>query len=164
MNVTEYRRNGDNVVVGSQLALPVDATTEGEVRLYRLRFPYLPPSKNVMDGWQPAWKSSAKRKWEKRVALLADELAMPRGVRHIGLAATLIFPTNARRDPQNYSQALWNWIPDGLQKCGVLVDDRDGAIDFGPNLGVRFAIDDRKGVPKEKRQRTVVAVTMLVTP
>lgn len=161
MHVTEYQAH-DRQVVGSQLALPVDATVEGEVRLYRMRFPFLPPSKNVSDGWQPMWRSSAKRKWEKAVAAQAAELAMPHGVARIGLAATLIFPTNARRDPQNYSQNLWNWIPDGLQKCGVLLDDRDGAIDFGPNLGVTFAVDNRAGVPKEKRQRTVVAVTMLV--
>lgn len=151
-------------MTASQLALPVDVDDQGEIRLYKIALPFLPPSKNVYDNWQPVWKNSAKKKWIKAIDRAVDELCIPKAVPRIGLAATLVFPSHARRDPQNYAQALWHWVPDALQKAGVITDDREGMIDIGPNWGLRFDYDLRRMVPKERRQRTLIALTMSVPP
>lgn len=140
--------------------LPVNMDPEGDVRLYRFTLPFLPPSKNATGGWPPSWLHSMKRKWEKAVRENVEQLMIPPAAR-IGLSATLVFPVKARRDPQNYSHHLWHWVPDGLVKAGVIPDDHDGLIGFGRNLGIRMAIDDRVA-PKEKRQRTHIALTMRV--
>jgi hypothetical protein len=147
-------------VTGPQLVLPLDVTDVGETRLYRLVLPFLPPSKNVYENWPVGWKASAKRKWVKTVGWACVQQDMPRGVDRVGLAATLVFPSRARRDPQNYAQALWHWVPDALVQCGVLVDDDEGRIQIPPNWGLKFAYDLRRGVPKDRRSRTVLAVTM----
>lgn len=148
------------MIISGQGALPIGMVENGEIVTYRFAFPYLPPSKNVYDGWLPAWKSAAKHKWINAVIRAVEEQDVPRGVERIGLAATLVFPEPRKRDPQNYAPALWNWIPDGLQKCGVIKDDRDGVIDFGKNLGIRFAIDDRKRLSRDARKRTHIALTL----
>lgn len=157
-----YSLVGDSTVVGTpvQGVLPINSQDEGELRMYRLMFPYLPPSKNVFDGWPPAWKSSAKKKWLRAVERQVKALQIPPASK-IGLAAVLVFPTNGRRDIQNYANCLWHWIPDGLVNAGVLSDDREGMIEFGPNLGIKFAVDNRVA-PKEKRKRTHVVLTMEV--
>lgn len=143
-----------------QLAMPLDVTTTGRLQTHLLRFPYLPPSKNQFDGWPAQWKSSAKRKWIREIEKLTNQLDLPKGLRFCGLAARLVFPTHRKRDPQNYSQALWNWVPDGLQRSGVLLGDHDGTIEFGPNLGITMAVDLRPGISAAKRSRTVVALTV----
>lgn len=140
--------------------LPVNAQEEGDLRLYRIVLPFLPPSKNVFDGWPNEWKSGAKRKWTRHIVAECQSLMIPKAEK-IGLAAVLVFPTKARRDPQNYSNCLWHWVPDALQKAGVIDDDREGKIEIGPNWGLRFAIDGR-AAPKVKRQRTHIALTMKV--
>lgn len=141
--------------------LPVDVTDTGDTRLYKLALPFLPPSKNVYDQWPGTFKSSAKKKWERHIVDWAHGLAIPRASQ-VGLAAVLVFPSKARRDIQNYAQTLWHFVPDALQKAGVLDDDSDGHVQFGPQLGIKFAYDLRKGIPKERRSRTIVAVTMRV--
>lgn len=146
----------------SQLALPVNVEDDGEVRLYKFALPYLPPSKNVYDNWPAQWKQSAKKKWQRDIAAKVDEMMMPKNVTKIGLAATLVFPSRARRDPQNYAQALWHWVPDALVRAEVIDDDRMGKIEIPGGWGVRFEFDLRPGVPKQRRQRTIIALTMLV--
>jgi hypothetical protein len=148
--------------VSAQLVLPVDVEQHGEIRLYRLLLPFLPPSKNVYDTWPVAWKAGVKRKWVREIERAARSLDMPLLVPKIGLAATLVFPSKARRDPQNYAQALWNWVPDGLVSAGVIADDVYGRIDIPGNWGLKFDYDLRPSVPKTARQRTVVAVSMVV--
>lgn len=155
---------GGREVSMSQLAIPVDVQADAEVRVYMLPFPFLPPSKNVYENWPPMWKSAAKSKWVKAIQRHVDEQMMPMGSRRVGLAATLVFPTKARRDTQNYAQALWHWVPDGLVKAGVLVDDCEGAVEIGPNWGIRMRTDLRSGVPKKSRERTLLAVTVEVGP
>jgi hypothetical protein len=133
--------------VSSQLVLPVDVEQHGEIRLYRLVLPFLPPSKNVYDGWPVAWKAGVKRKWVREIERAARGLDMPLLVPRIGLAATLVFPSKARRDPQNYAQALWNWVPDGLVSAGVIRDDVEGRIEIPGNWGLKFDYDLRRTVP-----------------
>lgn len=160
-----YRVNpSSGHVEGTQLALPVDSEQHGEIQLYRFTLPYLPPSKNVYDNWPPTWKSSMKKKWVRDVVRKCEEAMVPHGVAKVGLAATLVFPTRARRDPQNYAGPLWNFVPDALQKHGVIDDDREGKIEIPVNWGVKFAYDDRQGIPKKRRSRTIIAMTMLVQP
>lgn len=154
-----------------QQALQLDTVIEGETVTYKFTLPFLPPSKNVFDGWMPQWKSSAKKKWQRHVTARCRELGIPLDNPKVGLAAKLYFATNNRRDPQNYSQCLWNWVPDSLtphtRACkpgcdlhaGVLRDDNQGRIDFGPNLGVKLCWD-RRSAPKNKIERTVIAVTV----
>lgn len=140
------------------LALPFDTIDEGAVRTYRIVLPFLPPSKNVYDGWPIAWKSGAKKKWLKAIARSCAEQQVPLNMPKVGLAARLVFPTTARRDPQNYAQTLWHWVPDALVRCGVLVDDNDGRIEIGPNWGLTMEADLRPGKPKQRRQRTVLTL------
>jgi len=147
---------------GTQLAMSIGEQQVGEVKVWRLEFPFLPPSKNVYDQWPNQWKQSAKAKWLKAIARRCQELQLPAGLPKVGLSAKLVFAENARRDPQNYAQSLWHWVPDGLVRCGVLVDDREGCIEIGANWGLTFAVDGRKNVAKKHRQRTVVMVAARV--
>lgn len=160
------RRNPEggrvDAVPQPQLALPLNVRQEGEIRLYRMTLPFLPPSKNVYDQWLGTWKSSAKAKWVRHISDEIESQMIPKGLREVGLAATLIFPTKQRRDPQNYSNCLWHWVPDALVKTGVLLDDNDGAIQIGPQWGIKFAFDTRTGIPVKRRQRTVLSITMRV--
>jgi hypothetical protein len=152
----------DDDVVGGQLALPMDTTRQGDLVVFRLLFGFLPPSKNVYDGWPYQWQNGVKKKWLRAVAAECEAQQLPRGVLRIGLAATLVFPTNNRRDPQNYSATLWNFVPDGLVRCGVLVDDRDGAVVFGPNLGVRLRAGSGRTGRVRVPGRTILSVSMVV--
>lgn len=147
---------------GVQLAMPVTVDSVGEIRVYRLVLPFLPPSKNVYDGWPVMWKHSAKKKWVRHIVEQAAALDMPHGCSQIGLAATLVFPQERRRDLQNYAQALWHWVPDALVQAGVVDDDREGKVKIGPNWGLKFAYDSRRSVSEKKRKRTIVAVSMRV--
>jgi hypothetical protein len=66
------------------------------------------------------------------------------------------------RDPQNYAQCLWHWVPDALVTAGVLVDDDEGRVQIGRNWGLKFGYDLRPGVAKKYRERTILAITMKV--
>jgi hypothetical protein len=162
-HVRRYERDGEGskVTATPQLALPIDTEDHGEIRLYRIVLPYLPPSKNVWDGWKREWQSGHKKKWLRDIKTECDALQMPRGLWEIGLAATLIFPSKNRRDPQNYSNCLWNFVPDALVRCGVLMDDREGAIQIGSNWGIKFAYDTRNR-DKKWRQKTVLNLAVRV--
>lgn len=140
--------------------LPIGMAEEGDLRLYKMVLPFLPPSKNVINGWPSEWRSAAKKKWVRHISEQCQGLMIPKASR-VGLAAVLVFPSRARRDPQNYAQELWHWVPDALQKAGVIDDDREGMIEIGPNWGLRFAYDGRSA-PKVQRQRTHLAITMRV--
>jgi hypothetical protein len=159
-----YERVGDAAVMGSPMGvqgvLPVDVEQTGDLRLYKLHLPFLPPSKNVYDNWPGEWKGSATKKWERHILQKCEELMIPKAEK-IGLAAVLVFPQSGHRDPQNYSNCLWHWVPDALVKAGVIDDDNEGKIEIGPNWGLRFAYDKRVA-PKEMRKHTHIALTMLV--
>lgn len=163
------------------LALPLEVPSPGETRIYQMTFPFLPPSKNVYDNWQWMAQRSAKLKWLKAIVRECEAQAMPKNLPRIGLGAVLVFPSRVqRRDVQNYAQTLWHFVPDALQApstrqlaihakdpsytlpYGLIPDDTDGRIDWPPGLGVRFEYDERKHVPKERRQRTMLAISMRV--
>lgn len=141
-----------------QLALPIDTIEIGSVKVWVLRYPFLPPSKNVYESWPVQWKSSAKKKWYLWTKKLCEEQGVPMGLEKVGLAAQLTFPTRQRRDPQNYAQSLWHWLPDALVKSGVLLDDHDGCIEIGPQWGLEFKVDGRTQVNKKHRQRTTITI------
>lgn len=143
---------------GTQLGLGLDVGTVGELTVWKLRLDFLPPSKNQYDGWPIPWKASAKKRWYREIARACGEVGVAHGLDKVGLHARLIFPTSGRRDPQNYAQALWHWVPDALVNCGVLLDDRDGAIEIGPNWGIELAVDTRVHIPKEKRKRMILTI------
>lgn len=145
-----------------QMSLAIDEEMRGDLIVRRMVLPFLPPSKNVYDGWQPIWQSSAKKKWTRTIAEKADEMDLPRGLPKIGLAARLVFPSKQRRDPQNYAQTLWHWVPDALVRCGVILDDDEGKIEIGPNWGLEFAYDTRETLAKDARKRTVLTIAWRV--
>lgn len=156
------QEKGGEGMTAVPLALPIDVEDVGEIRVYKMAFPFVPPSKNAYDGWPNQWKQSAKKKWERAIIAECKSMALPLHVPKVGLAATLVFPARAHRDPQNYAQALWHWVPDALQKAGVIDDDTEGCIEIGANWGLKFAYDIRPTVPKSKRTRTLLAITMRV--
>jgi hypothetical protein len=145
----------------TQGAFPLDIHEAGELVTYTMVLPFLPPSKNVYEDWPAMWKSSAKGKWASHIARMRDELDIPMA-QQIGLAAVLVFPGPAHRDPQNYAQALWHWVPDALVRCGVIPDDNEGRIEIGPNWGLKFEYDQRRRIHKDLRKRTRLAITMRV--
>lgn len=163
MKLYEPRADGsitEGVPMGVQGVLPVDVEDKGDLRLYKLHLPFLPPSKNEYDKWPGEWKGSCKKKWVRHITQKCEELMIPKAEK-IGLSAVLVFPKPGRRDTQNYANALWHFVPDALQAAGVIEDDREGMIEFGPNLGLRFAYDTRKA-PMAMRRHTHIALTMKV--
>lgn len=152
---------GNGTVRGEpQLALPINVEDHGEVRLYRFTLPFLPPSKNQYDTLPWQYQQSMKGKWVRHVIRECEQLMVPKGMTRVGLSAALVFPTARRRDPQNYSATIWNFVPDALQKGGFLLDDRDGCIDFGSNLGIKFHVDCRTAVPDARRKKTHIALAV----
>lgn len=141
-----------------QMALPTDRWESGEVAVWRLHFPFAPPSKNTYDSTPPIWQSSMKRKWIRWVAKLVEEQQVPHGLPRIALAARIGFPTRRRRDPQNYAGPLWNFVPDGLVRAGVIPDDENGRIQFGPQLGLQMVHDGRLGVKAADREWTILTI------
>lgn len=146
--------------ISGQGVLPLDTQVMGDIVTYRFTVQGVPPSKNTYDNLPPEWRGSMKHKWINAVIKEVQAQDMPRHVPRIGLSAVLVFPDIRKRDPQNYVSSLWNWIPDGLQAARVIDDDRDGVIDFGRNLGIRFALDDRRRLSRDQRKRTHIAITM----
>lgn len=154
-----------------QGAFDLDTVQADATVTYKLVFAGTPPSKNEIGGWPPAWKHSAKQRWMRQLTERCREQGIPLNNQVIGLAAHLVFPTNNRRDPQNYAETLWHWIPDGLQPCGprcangckyhagVLVDDNEGRIQWPPNLGITFGVDSRHA-PAKVRKRTVITISV----
>lgn len=155
-------RDGDSMTATPQLALPLSVKEAGEIRVYRMTLPFLPPSKNQYDGWPGTWQSSCKKKWIKAVLAECEAQMMPLQIQKIGLHATLVFATDRGRDLSNYAQSLWNFVPDALQRAKVLVNDSDGHIQYGPNLGLKFAVDTRKSLPAKHRERTIIDIAMRV--
>lgn len=143
-----------------QLALPITTEDHGEIRVYRITLPFLPPSKNQYDALPWQYQNGVKGKWKRHVIRECESIMLPKGLRTMGLSAALVFPTARRRDPQNYAATLWNFVPDALQDGGFLLDDRDGRIEFGSNLGIKFHVDDRRGVPDERRKKTHVSIAV----
>lgn len=121
-----------------QPGLPFENLTTRR-RTYTMRFPWLPPSKNKYDGWLPAWKSGAKKKWMRAIAREVEIQQIP-AVEKVGIAVRLQFRSKAHRDPQNYAQCVWHWVPDGLVQAGVIPDDDDGRIEIGPNWGLTMTV------------------------
>lgn len=154
-----------------QGALDLDTVVENATVTYRLVLPGTPPSKNEIHTWPPAWQNSAKKRWMKMVTAQCRAQGIPLHNTVIGLAAHIVFPTNVRRDPQNYAQTLWHWVPDALQPCGpkcvrgcqnhadILVDDNEGRIQWPPNLGITFGVDSRHA-PAKVRKRTVITISV----
>lgn len=154
-----------------QGAFDLDTVVENATVTYKITLPGTPPSKNEIQGWPPAWQNSAKKSWMKRVVAQVRELGIPLHNAQIGLAAHLVFPTVKTRDPQNYAQTLWHWVPDALIGCGVkcargcqvhagvLVDDNEGRIQWPPNLGITFGVDSRHA-PAKVRKRTVITISV----
>ena len=163
-HVMVHTKQSGGVIAQPQLALPISEEQQGEIRVYRMVLPFTPPSKNVYDQWLPTWKSGAKRKWTKALLDEFEAVMLPKGALKVGMAATLVFPTKARRDTQNYSNCLWHWVPDALVKYGCIEDDTPEYVEIGPNWGIKMAFDARTGVPKAKRSRTHLAITVQMKP
>jgi hypothetical protein len=68
--------------------------------------------------------------------------------------------SNPRRDPQNFAQTLWNFVPDALVRAGVVVDDNEGRIQIGENWGVQLLTDDR-AAPRARVERTILTIAMV---
>lgn len=149
-------------MTATQLAMPINMSEQGEVRQYTISLPFTPPSKNAYDGWPNEWKRSLKAKWMKAVIAACEEQQIPIGqATKIGLAAILVFPTNAGRDTQNYANALWHFVPDALVKYGVIPNDTPEYVEWGANFGIRFRVDSRK-IDKKRRQRTHIGLTLFM--
>lgn len=142
-----------------QVALALDSVQEGATTVYTIVLPGVPPSKNSFDGWPVTWKAGKKRTWMKRVQDACAQQLVPKDNARVGIAARLVFATRARRDPQNYAQCLWNWVPDALVQGGYLVDDNEGRVQIGKNWGIEMAVDLRKA-PKAKIERTILTLAV----
>ena len=160
--VKVYRKDwtGRAVNAQPQLALPINEEQVGEIRVYRVTLPFLPPSKNKYDGLPNEWKHSMKRKWMRVLIDEFEAVSLPKDVRKVGLSAALVFPTKAHRDTQNYAQCLWHWVPDALQKYGCIRNDTPEYVEFGKNLGVSMLVDNRVGAPKAARSRTHLSIAV----
>jgi hypothetical protein len=142
------------------LALPLDETIVGESQRRTIVLPWLPKSKNAWGRMDPVHRGGLKKRWIRRIVAECEALDLPKRRPYIGLCAVLYFATNRQRDPQNYSEMLWNVVPDALEDkqhgwltgaggvrvpvrgYGLIPDDREGRIIWPENtLGVFFKVD-----------------------
>jgi len=140
-----------------QLAL-IEQDQPGQIVNRAIELPYLPPSKNKYDHWQPAWKSSARKKWIGRLVREIESHQFPKA-RAVTVKATLVFASDRRRDWQNYVHPLMYWVADSLVHAGVLRDDTPDMFKTMENGGIAFAVDRRRIDPK-LRQRTHIVYAL----
>lgn len=135
-----------------QLAL-IEMETDSTVEHRRFDLPFLPPSKNVYEGWQPMWRHQLRSKWYAALEKKFDEYQFPKGASQVGVAVRLVFASKRRRDWQNYAPMLMHVIPDALVRAGVIADDTPDYFVVGGNSGIEFGVDTRPVHPK-LRNRT----------
>ncbi len=87
--------------------------------------PEIPPSLNEWARWHNQKANKEKQRWGELVWACARQQLGIGGIRKCGFARAEVtlkyfFPSNARRDPDNYSG---KFIMDGLVSAGILVDD-----------------------------------------
>ena len=124
---------------------------------YELVLPFVPKSKNVYEGWLPQWKAGYKRKWEKALDKAIQEAQFPRA-RRVVCVSTLVFGSRRRRDWQNYVHPFTWYLADALVRNGVIADDTPDQFSVPSDGGIRFDVNNRPYVAKDKRQRTVIGV------
>jgi len=143
----------------TQLAL-VDDTADGPVVARTLMIPFTPKSKNVMEHWQPMWRTSYQRKWKQALRKALREINPPLGARRVMVSVTLVFASKRRRDWQNYVYPLMHYIADVLVEEGVIPDDTPDRYMTAANGGIEFAVDSRREVRAELRNRTVIGLAI----
>lgn len=139
-----------------QLALIEHET--GPIVHRAIDLPFLPPSKNKYDAWQPAWKSSARKKWFKHLAEQIEAHQFPKA-KAVTVQATLVFGSRRRRDWQNYVHPLMYWVADSLVHAGVIVDDTPDMFKTETNGGIAFAVDARR-IDEKLRRRTHIVYAL----
>ena len=138
--------------MGTQLAL-IEMEEQGATEFRRFDLPFLPPSKNVYESWQPMWRHQLRDKWYRVLEKKFDEYQFPLGCDQVGVAVRLVFASKRRRDWQNYAPLLLHVIPDALVRAGVIVDDCPPYFVVGPNGGIEFGVDTRP-IAARLRNRT----------
>lgn len=100
--------------------------------LHRLVIDDTPPSMNRVGG-RSAWRkwANAKKEWQNALIFALDTIDFPRDLSAVTASAQLRFPTNRRRDSDNYSALLAKALGDALQE-GWLPDDTPEYFQFEP--------------------------------
>lgn len=84
----------------------------------------LPPSFNKVGFTGNRWQlTRAVKRWKTDMATLCLLEHVPRGLRRVEAAVTLIFPQDRRRDAENYRVVLSKALGDALVEYGAIVDD-----------------------------------------
>ena len=143
-----------------QLAL-VEPSVDDDIVRRRLVLPFLPPSKNKYDGWQPMWKHSLRQKWYRKLEEAYEAYQFPKDAHQVAVATRLVFASKRNRDWQNYAPLLLHVIPDSLVRYGVIPDDTPERFTVGPNAGIEFAVD-RRQMHHSLRQRTELSFAIRV--
>jgi Holliday junction resolvase RusA-like endonuclease len=113
-----------------------------------------PPSINSpKSGYKGHWSQGhdTKSRWEGIFAMLLLKEKVPRDVGRVTVRAELRFPTNQKRDPDNFRVVLSKALGDALQKVGVLKDDSEEFYDL---TSLRINPEGEKGPA-----RTLVEIT-----
>lgn len=102
-----------------QLAIPV---AQPHLLTIRIVIPDVPESQNqmYMNKLHYHQRSQEKKRWEQYVRMFSTAVRPPRALHKATITLRYWFPTNKRRDPDNYSG---KFILDGLVKSGIIMDD-----------------------------------------
>lgn len=86
--------------------------------------PWLPPSLNTGTRGRGIAAHRAKKKMEEQLVWALIGAKVPRGLAHVTATASLRFPTNHRRDPDNYGWLLGKALGDALAPHSPLAPHR----------------------------------------
>ncbi len=127
-------------------------------------FPFAPVSLNEWQRMHWARRGRLKNAWYEQVwaRQRSRDFAVPKGCKHVTVAADIVFRRNAHRDLSNYEAVLWKVLLDALKKAEVIPDDTDRYVTCGR---VRLLVD--KGLLvniRDPRQTGATRVALIAQP
>lgn len=94
--------------------------------------PKTPPSLNTWTDMHWGQRRKIGRQWDQYAVSLSRKVGLPQHCEWVYASAEIVFRRGAHRDLTNFSATLQKIFPDVLQRIGVLDDDTERQMRWGP--------------------------------
>lgn len=94
--------------------------------------PKTPPSLNAWTAMHWGQRRKVGRQWDEYAHVLSRTTALPAKCEWVYASAEIVFRKGAHRDLTNFTATLQKIFPDVLQRIGVLDDDTEQQMRWGP--------------------------------
>jgi crossover junction endodeoxyribonuclease RusA len=107
---------------------------------WRLEFPAPAPWLSANTRRRHVAQAAERKLWRDATHVFARAKKLPKGLDRIRITATAAFPTNRRRDVDNYAPTVKACL-DGLRDYGLVLDDHARHV-----TAVEYQMSDRRSV------------------